>query len=68
MIERVETTRTVCPAELERTLPALAQAEGAVIRHNDAGGRVLDAIDARRVAAEGVITDARTACVKAGAQ
>lgn len=68
MIERHEVTRTVCPAELKRTLPPLAEAEGAVIRHNDAGGRVLDAIDVRRIAAEGVITDAKTACVKAGAQ
>lgn len=68
MIERHEVTRTVCPAELKRTLPPLAAADGALVRHNDAGGRVLDAIDARRVAAEGVITDAKAACLKAGAQ
>ncbi len=68
MIERVETTRLVCPDELRRSLPPLALAEGAVITHNAQGGTYLDAKIARGQAAEDIVADARAACIKAGAQ
>jgi hypothetical protein len=68
VIERVETTRLVCPPDLRRPLPALVSADGAVITHNDAGGAYLDARIARGDAAEAVVNDARAACAKVGAQ
>jgi hypothetical protein len=68
VVERVETTRLVCPADLRRPLPPLASAEGVVIRHNDAGGRFLDAKIARGEAAETIVQDANAACAKAGVQ
>lgn len=69
MVERVETTRLVCPADLRRPLPAAPDpAPDAVIRHNDAGGRYLDGRFARGDAAEAIVTDARAACDLAGAK
>jgi len=58
----------VCPDELNRTLPPVADSAGAVIRHNDAGGRFLDSKIARGDAAEDIVQDARKACAKAGAK
>lgn len=69
LIEQRETVRLVCPADLRRPLPAApSPAPGAVIRHNAAGGAYLDAKIARGEAAEAIVTDARAACDKAGAQ
>ena len=69
MIERVETTRLVCPSDLRRPLPdAPDPAADAVVRHNEAGGRWLDAKIARGEAAERVVVDARAACDQAGAK
>lgn len=68
MIEHQETTRLVCPADLNRPLPPLASADGVIIRHNDAGGVFLDAKIARGEAAEDIVTDAKAACAKAGVQ
>ena len=69
MIETRETTRLVCPADLRRPLPdAPDAAPDAVIRHNEAGGRYLDAKIARGEAAERVVVDARAACDQAGAK
>lgn len=68
MIQHHETTRLVCPPDLRRPLPdAPPPAADAVIRHNEAGGRYLDAKIARGDAAEAIVRDARTACDQAGA-
>lgn len=69
IVETREVTRLICPPDLRRPLPdAPPAAAGAVIRHNDAGGRYLDAKIARGDAAEAIVRDSRAACDQAGAK
>lgn len=63
VIARTVEVRTVCPPELDRAIGALPQPEdGAVLTHNDAGGRYFDAIVGWAVATADLFNDARAAC------
>jgi hypothetical protein len=69
VIEHVETTRVICPADLRRPLPAAQEpAADAIVTHNEAGGAWIDGLVDRAQAAVAVITDSLAACAKAGAQ
>ena len=63
VVTTVVETRLVCPAELDQDLgPPPAPAEGAVIRHNDAGGSWLDRFTDWALYAAGLFNDARAEC------
>lgn len=63
VVTTVVETRLVCPAELDQDLgPPPAPAEGAVIRHNDAGGTWLDRFTDWALYAAGLFNDARATC------
>lgn len=66
IVEIRTVVRTVCPADLDRPLPAdpgPPQA-GAVVRHNDEGGAWLDQVIARGLAAVRVVADSRAVCAE----
>lgn len=63
VVTTVVETRLVCPAELDQDLGAPpVPAEGAVIRHNDAGGTWLDRFTDWALYAAGLFNDARAEC------
>lgn len=68
IVESKTVTRLVCPSALSReTGPTPQVPDGAVIRHNDAGGDYLDAVVGRLGWLEQMIADARAECLEKGA-
>lgn len=63
VVTTVVETRLVCPAELDQVLGAPpAPAEGAVVRHNAAGGDFLERFTDWALHAAGLFNDARATC------
>ncbi len=63
VVTTVVETRLVCPAELDQVLgPPPVPAEGAVIRHNEAGGTFLDRFTDWALHAAGLFNDAKAEC------
>lgn len=63
VVATVVETRLICPAELDQVLGGPpVPAEGAVIRHNDAGGAWLDRFTDWALHAAGLFNDAKAQC------